>query len=211
MAIVRVRDISDIPECVAVLRAVHQADGYPMNWPSAPEAWLTPPGTTRAWVATVDGDIVGHVTAVFSPQTVRAPTPNDPEITRTVRTPTVNGPEEPRTVRVGEPAEAGTAQARPSIEVSRLFVAPAARRLSAARLLLGALTDWAAGSELTLSVTDEGRSSAIAFYEASGWRHTHTTEADWTTPAGAPVRLRHYTLFSTHSPAAKPVCREQPE
>jgi hypothetical protein len=51
---------------------------------------------------------------------------------------------------------------------------------------------WAA--ELTLNVTDELRSAAVAFYEATGWQHSHTTDADWTTPDGRPVKPRHYVF-----------------
>jgi len=45
---------------------------------------------------------------------------------------------------------------------------------------------------LVLEVVDEGRSSAIAFYESHGWQCTGTTVADWTGPDGSPVKLRHY-------------------
>ncbi|GAA3218294.1 GNAT family N-acetyltransferase [Pseudonocardia petroleophila] len=47
--------------CVAALRAVHDADRYPTAWPADPAAWLDPDGLTAAWVAEVDGAIVGHV------------------------------------------------------------------------------------------------------------------------------------------------------
>ena len=55
---------------------------------------------------------------------------------------------------------------------------------------------WAAarGYTLRLDVVEQNRSSAIAFYEATGWRHTHTTAAGWTTAVGGVVRLRHYVL-----------------
>jgi len=55
---------------------------------------------------------------------------------------------------------------------------------------------WAAEQhyQLTLNVTDGQRSAAVAFYEATGWRHTRTTDADWTTSDGKPVKLRHYIL-----------------
>nr|BFE60095.1 hypothetical protein GCM10020063_046210 [Dactylosporangium thailandense] len=81
-------------------------------------------------------------------------------------------------------------------ELSRLFVTPAARRRSLARALVGHARSWAAehGYELTLNVADERRSGAVAFYEATGWRHSHTTDADWTTPEGRPATLRHYVL-----------------
>nr|WP_250007276.1 GNAT family N-acetyltransferase [Actinoplanes sp. M2I2] len=88
-------------------------------------------------------------------------------------------------VREGRPAE-----------LCRLFVVPEARRSpgSTGRALVDQVRAWAAerGCGLTLEVVDEHRSAAIAFYEATGWRHTHTTTADWTGPDGEPVRLRHY-------------------
>jgi hypothetical protein len=41
--------------------------------------------------------------------------------------------------------------------------------------------------------------NAVAFYEAAGWHHTHTTDADWTAPDDRPVRLRHYTRINNGS------------
>ena len=76
-------------------------------------------------------------------------------------------------------------------EVTRLFVAPAARRLKVATALLDHVSVWA-GGRLILNVIDEPDSSAIAFYEATGWRYTHMTTADWSGPRGESVRLRHY-------------------
>jgi GNAT superfamily N-acetyltransferase len=85
---------------------------------------------------------------------------------------------------------------RPSggLELARLFVPPAARRRSVASALLTAAA--ALGRPLVLEVTDEDRSSAVALYEAAGWRYTHSTTAGWTTPDGSPVRLRHYAYGS---------------
>ncbi|HEX5202633.1 MAG TPA: GNAT family N-acetyltransferase [Actinoplanes sp.] len=81
-------------------------------------------------------------------------------------------------------------------EVSRLFVTPDARRQGVAEALVRRAVEWARanGLRLTLNVTEEQRSAAIAFYEATGWRYTHTSVAGWTGPAGEPVRLRHYEL-----------------
>ena len=81
-------------------------------------------------------------------------------------------------------------------ELSRLYVTPAARRRSLASALVRHARSWAAehGYDLTLNVTDEHRSAAVAFYEATGWRFSHTTGADWTTPDDRPVKLRHYVL-----------------
>jgi GNAT superfamily N-acetyltransferase len=80
--------------------------------------------------------------------------------------------------------------------VSRLFVTPDARRQGVAEALVRRAVEWARanGLRLTLNVTEEQRSAAIAFYEATGWRYTQTSVAGWTGPAGEPVRLRHYEL-----------------
>lgn len=47
---------------MVALRATHEADSYPLNWPDDPRAWLDPPGLERAWVAVdADGTVAGHV------------------------------------------------------------------------------------------------------------------------------------------------------
>lgn len=91
------------------------------------------------------------------------------------------------TGEVGAPAHA-------CAEVARLFVAPAARRRTVASALLDRAAEWVddRGYRLTLHVVDIQQSAAIAFYESTGWRHTHTTRADWTTATGDPVTVRHY-------------------
>lgn len=76
-------------------------------------------------------------------------------------------------------------------EVTRLFVAPAARRLRVGSMLLDHVSVWA-GGRLILNVIDEADSPAVAFYESTGWRYTHTKVADWTGARGEAVRLRHY-------------------
>jgi GNAT superfamily N-acetyltransferase len=84
------------------------------------------------------------------------------------------------------------------VELSRLYVIPAARRRSLASALVSHARSWAAehGYDLTLNVTGDHRSAAVAFYEATGWQYSHTTDANWTTPDGRPVTLRHYILDS---------------
>lgn len=79
-------------------------------------------------------------------------------------------------------------------ELSRLYVIPSARRRSVGSALVGQARSWAAenGYDLTLNVADEHRSPAVAFYEATGWRHSHSTDAGWAAPDGGAVRLRHY-------------------
>ncbi|GAA1532865.1 GNAT family N-acetyltransferase [Kribbella lupini] len=61
MAIIRPRTEADFVSCVVLLRDVHEAAGYPINWPDDPKAWLTPPDALGSWVVTVDGEVAGHV------------------------------------------------------------------------------------------------------------------------------------------------------
>jgi GNAT superfamily N-acetyltransferase len=154
---IRIRRVTDLDRCVQALRAVHETDAYPLNWPTDPHKWLNPARLLRAWIAEEPGGAVdGHVAVQRSHS---------------------------------------EAPAR-HVELSRLFVTPAACRRSLASALIGYVRIWAAEHDydLVLNVTDEHRSVAVAFYEATGWRHTHTTDADWTTPDGRSVKLRHYTL-----------------
>ena len=161
---IRTRRVTDLDACVEALRAVHETDGYPVNWPTDPRGWLSPSRLLQAWVvAESGGAVAGHV-AVHRRLTVASHT----------QTPSRHG------------------------ELARLYVTPAARRRSLATALVGQVRCWAAehGYGLTLNVADERRSAAVAFYEATGWRHSHTTDADWTTSDGQPVKLRHYMLES---------------
>ncbi|MCU7724804.1 GNAT family N-acetyltransferase [Actinoplanes sp. KI2] len=60
--VIRERRDADLPGCVSGLRAVHEADGYPLNWPPDPAGWLSPPGLARAWVAELPGiEPAGHL------------------------------------------------------------------------------------------------------------------------------------------------------
>jgi predicted N-acetyltransferase YhbS len=78
-------------------------------------------------------------------------------------------------------------------EVSRLFVAPSARRQGVAQALLDQAMRWAAtnSQDLVLEVTADLR-AAQALYERAGFRNSATKQADWTTPAGHPVTLYKY-------------------
>lgn len=59
---VRERTPGDLPACVAVLREVHEADGYPTVWPDDPVGWLHP--GEPAWVAEDPAGVLGHVAVV---------------------------------------------------------------------------------------------------------------------------------------------------
>lgn len=60
--VIRPRAEADVPGGVAALRTTHDVHGYPSVWPHDPGRWLTSDGgDVRAWVADVEGTVVGHV------------------------------------------------------------------------------------------------------------------------------------------------------
>jgi hypothetical protein len=56
---VRPRTAEDLEPCVDLLRAVHDADGYPMLWPDDPASWLSPHGLLSAWVVRREAELRG--------------------------------------------------------------------------------------------------------------------------------------------------------
>ncbi|MFD7293702.1 GNAT family N-acetyltransferase [Streptomyces sp. NPDC059897] len=58
---VRARRDRDLTACARVLRAVHRADGYPVNWPKDPVGWLRGDDAVGAWVGCHDERVVGNV------------------------------------------------------------------------------------------------------------------------------------------------------
>ena len=60
--LIRHRQAGDVHGMAEALAVVHRTDGYPMNWPADPAAWLTPTGMLQSWVAvTGEALVVGHV------------------------------------------------------------------------------------------------------------------------------------------------------
>jgi GNAT superfamily N-acetyltransferase len=142
---------------------VHAADGYPRRWPADAAAWLTPPGTVDAWVATDGaGTIAGHVCLVGDV--------DDPVVAAAAGVPTAS-----------------------LAAVSRLFVAPAGRGRRLGAVLLETLTERAAagGLRAMLDVLDDG-GAAIRLYERLGWRLVDERRADWVTAEGGRLPLRIY-------------------
>ncbi|TYB54412.1 GNAT family N-acetyltransferase [Nonomuraea sp. PA05] len=76
------------------------------------------------------------------------------------------------------------------LEVSRLFVTPAARGRGVAERLLGTVRA-ATPLPLKLEVSSEGP-AAIRLYERSGWRRVGSSRAGWLNAAGEPALLHHY-------------------
>jgi GNAT superfamily N-acetyltransferase len=69
-----------MPACVQALAVVHEASGYPANWPGDPAHWLAPSGTLHAWVATGAVPISGHV--VLRQPSFRTASPAAAEVSR---------------------------------------------------------------------------------------------------------------------------------
>ncbi len=60
--LVRARRDNDVEQCQELARIVHAADGYPPFLPGGDlRRFLLAPESLAAWVAEVDGQILGHV------------------------------------------------------------------------------------------------------------------------------------------------------
>ncbi|MGC4812957.1 GNAT family N-acetyltransferase [Micromonospora sp. DT228] len=182
---IRRRRATDLDGCVAALAQVHRVDRYPLNWPADPNRWLREPHPARAWVALAGdaGSDAGAGADIGTGADTGAAVVGHVAVHRL-------------------PGPANGLPARPTAEVARLFVVPAARGLALGGALLERARQWASarGTDLVLDVTT-GDPAAIALYERSGWRCTGTSTAPWTAPDGSPVSLRHYALRSDATPA----------
>jgi GNAT superfamily N-acetyltransferase len=58
---VRPRSSGDVGACVALGDLVQRHDGYPVNLSTDVATFLITPDALAAWVAEVDGEVVGHV------------------------------------------------------------------------------------------------------------------------------------------------------
>ncbi|MGA4849886.1 GNAT family N-acetyltransferase [Streptomyces sp. G5(2025)] len=154
----------DLEACVGVLAQVHKADGYPVNWPLEPGPWLLGAAALGAWVAELDGRVVGHVSLSRS-----APDDAAPGLW---------------SERAGVAAEAAAV-------VSRLYVAPDARGHGIGALLMGRAVREARAHGLhpVLDVVSSD-TSAAALYERLGWELLAVVEREW--GPGQRVTLRCY-------------------
>ncbi|MFC4011369.1 GNAT family N-acetyltransferase [Nonomuraea purpurea] len=91
------------------------------------------------------------------------------------------------------------------LEVTRLFVSPAARGRGLAARLLDTVRA-AADGPLKLEVSSEGR-AAIVFYERRGWRRVASTRATWRNAAGEPALLHHYVSPPAGQSLTRPSAR----
>ncbi|MGP3753396.1 GNAT family N-acetyltransferase [Streptomyces sp. IBSNAI001] len=148
-AIVRPRETNDLAEAATVLAAVHESDGYPVEGVEDPEGWLSPEGLLAAWVAEVDGHVVGHV-AINSPQ------PGE-EVARLWR------------------EKSGADNSQIAV-LARLFVSREARKGSVGKRLMDAAAAHArtSGLRLVLEVLTKD-AAAIRLYERLGWERIGET------------------------------------
>ncbi|WP_431961812.1 GNAT family N-acetyltransferase [Actinacidiphila sp. bgisy160] len=169
---VRRREEGDLDACVGVLAAVHDRDGYPVDWPAAPAAWLRG-AAFAAWVAESAGAVVGHV--VLTPGTGSDAAPGL------------------WSAREGVPARA-------TAVVGRLFVAPGARGLGIGALLMAAAVEEARlrGLHPVLDVVASD-TAAAALYERLGWTLLATVEQRW--GPDRTVAVRAYAAPRPRSPA----------
>ncbi|MDX3097772.1 GNAT family N-acetyltransferase [Streptomyces sp. ME01-24h] len=150
---IRRREVRDLDPCVRVLAAVHERDGYPVDWPAEPAAWLSGAESLGAWVAASDGAVVGHVGL---------------------------GPGTPGDAAPGLwSAREGVAPARVAV-VGRLFVAPTSRGRGVGALLMAAAVAEARlrGLHPVLDVVASD-TAAAALYERLGWTLLATVEQRW--------------------------------
>ena len=164
--VVRQRDDSDLSACVEALADVHTRDGYPVNWPADPAGWLTTATLIDAWVAELDGRVVGHVGLSGGTKDDVAPR-------------LLSG-------REGVPLVASTGV------VSRLFVAPGARGHRIGAQLMARVVAEARARELRpvldVVATD---TSAIALYERLGWELLGIADEQWGPDQTVTMRSYH--------------------
>jgi GNAT superfamily N-acetyltransferase len=150
---VRPRTDDDLDACIEIAATVHALDGYPPYLPNGDfRSLLTRPRSLAAYVATTDdGSIGGHVA--------------------------LNAARSNRACRLASEV-LGCDETRLGV-VARLFTSPAARRNGFGRALLETAASAARDRGLVpiLDVWVE-LNSAIAMYEACGWRNLGTIEAE---------------------------------
>jgi ribosomal protein S18 acetylase RimI-like enzyme len=159
---IRPRAPEDMPECVAVLRRVHETDGYPSRWPRDPAGWLTPAGLEAAWVAVAGDSIAGHaalVRGVNASCVLHATGRDAGELGEVARL-------------FVDPAARRAGHARELLEIVTGHAV-------------------AHGLQPVLDVVDDSL-AAIALYEEAGWQLVGTEMATWVTPAGIRPKVRWY-------------------
>jgi GNAT superfamily N-acetyltransferase len=145
---IRPRVDDDLDACVELVDVVHVMDGYPPYLsPGGVEPFLVTPDALAAWVALLDGAVVGHVALHRGASA---------------------------SVLAAAEAATGLSVERLGV-VARLFVAPHARRLGIGLRLLDVAVEAAVGRgrRPVLDVWVE-LAGAVALYESAGWQRVAT-------------------------------------
>jgi GNAT superfamily N-acetyltransferase len=128
---------------------VHDADRYPLLWPSEPLRWLAGRDCFAAWVEEADGQLLGHL-SLHRADATRAR---------------------------NQWREAVAAPANRLAVVSRFFVAPHARGRGVGGRLLAHAEEHAAAHDLHLVLdVAEHNCDAIGFYARRGWQQVGRAE-----------------------------------
>ncbi|GAB2760294.1 GNAT family N-acetyltransferase [Amycolatopsis magusensis] len=145
---VRERRAADLEGAAAALVRVYASDGYPVEGVDDPRAWLRPADLLHAWVAELDGEIVGHAVLTAPADSADA-----------VRIWREQAPDERVAV------------------LGRLFVLPEARGYALGERLARAAMEVAEarGLRLVLDVVDKDV-AAIRLYERLGWQRIGTAD-----------------------------------
>lgn len=140
----RERTPADTQALSALLRRVHDTDGYPTVWPSDVGRWLVSDSAYEAWVVDLNGPVVGHVS--------------------------LSRPGSRAATRVWVAATQRPIERLAA--VTRLFAAPEARGSGVGRRLLQRAVDAAHRRDLwpVLDVRQDGSPGGSRLYEAAGWR-----------------------------------------
>lgn len=159
---VRRRTDADLDACVRALAEVHTHDGYPVNWPDRPARWLAPRSQLAAWVAELDGRVVGHA-----------------GLSRGAA----------GDVAAALWGRRRGADAEQAAVVGRLFVAPAARGRGIGALLMAQVEAEARrrGLHPVLDVVASD-TAAVALYERLGWELLDSVEQQWSPEQTVTVR-----------------------
>ncbi|MES5819090.1 GNAT family N-acetyltransferase [Streptomyces sp. RG80] len=141
--IVRPFEDADLTEAATALVEVHATDGYPVEGVDQPETWLRSADVIAAWVAKLDGAVIGHV-AIMRPQ-------GEDAVSLWME-------------------QSGDREDQIAV-LARLFVVKAARKHAVGERLMQAAMSYGSehGFRLVLDVMTKD-SAAIRLYERLGWR-----------------------------------------
>lgn len=161
---IRDRSGADLPALVRALGAQQPASGYPHRWPLPfpAEEFIVRPAEEHAWVAEVDGRVVGHVSVTAVPDDEHGAL---------------------WSAGAGRPvAELGC--------VSVLFVHPDAQGRGVGGRLLDVAAEWVRSTGRTPVLDVDDRDGvAHAVYLRKGWQVVGEARFEWQREGSPPARL----------------------